>query len=246
MKIRKILILLLLILGNVGSAQSINEFIVKGLKDNDISKKLPPLDTLIARAKAHSPFLKVTLNEQQYRDGVVSFEQRAWLQYINLEAGYNYGVFDNLSNSQIAGDPQSQALFSTEQSRYQVGVSLRLPLSAIINRRANILSKKGEAKKARFETEVAEMELAQKVVSMYNDLLKIHRMFFISSSIVDNFRVQSLRAEKDFANGTINVTEYTRLQQMMNQATMNYELLRSDFVAAVMALRGISGYDFEI
>lgn len=230
----------------VTSAQSINAFIEKGLKENDISKKLPPLDTLIAMAKEFSPFIKVTVSEQQYRDGVVSAEQRAWLEYINFEAGYNYGIFDNLSNSQIAGDPQSQTLFSTEQSRYNVGVSLRLPLSAIINRKARIKSAKGEAEKARFETQVAEVELEQKVVELYNDLLKRHRLFFISRSIVDNFRVQSIRAEKDFANGVINVTEYTRLQQMMNQATMNFELQRSDFISSVMALENIIGTDLNI
>ncbi|MEP3385174.1 MAG: TolC family protein, partial [Flavobacteriaceae bacterium] len=170
----------------------------------------------------------------------------AWLEYINLEAGYNYGIFDNLSNSQLAGDPGSLALFSTEQSRYNVGVSLRLPLSAIINRRARIKSAKGEAEKARFETRVAEVELEQKVVELYNDLLKTHRLFFISGSIVDNFRVQSIRAEKDFGNGIINVTEYTRLQQMMNQATMNYELQRSEFISSVMALESIIGADLNI
>nr|WP_299340724.1 TolC family protein [Allomuricauda sp.] len=239
-------ILLILLTLQTIKAQSINDFIEKGLRENDISKKLPPLDTLISMAKEYSPFIKVTVSEQQYRDGVVSFEQRAWLEYINLEAGYNYGIFDNLSNSQIAGDPQSQQLFSSEQSRYNVGVSVRLPLSAIINRRARILSAKGEAEKARFETQVAEVELEQKVVELYNNLLKHHRMFFISGSIVDNFRVQSLRAEKDFANGVINVTEYTRLQQMMNQATMNFELQRSEFVSSVMALENITGADLNI
>ncbi|MEL6485171.1 MAG: TolC family protein, partial [Bacteroidota bacterium] len=148
-------ILLIFFFAQVASAQSITAFIEKGLEENDISKKLPPLDTLIQMAKDFSPFIKVTVSEQQYRDGVVSAEQRAWLEYINLEAGYNYGIFDNLSNQQIAGDPQSQTLFSTEQSRYNVGVSIRLPLSAIINRRARILSAKGEAEKARFETQVA-------------------------------------------------------------------------------------------
>ena len=125
--------LLLLLLCQLSWGQSINDFIEKSLKENDIAKKLPPIDSLVAMAKEYSPFVKVTVSEQQYRDGVVSAEQRAWLEYINLEAGYNYGIFDNLSNAQIAGDPQSQALFSSEQSRYNVGVSLRLPISAIIN-----------------------------------------------------------------------------------------------------------------
>ena len=108
------------------------------------------------------------------------------------------------------------------------------------------MSAKGEAEKARFETQVAEMELEQKVAELYNDLIKHHRMFFISGSIVDNFRVQSIRAEKDFANGVINVTEYTRLQQMMNQATMNFELQRSEFVGSVIALQNIVGAELNI
>ncbi|MEL7268102.1 MAG: TolC family protein [Bacteroidota bacterium] len=239
-------ILLIFFFAQLVSAQSITAFIEKGLEENDISKKLPPLDTLIQMAKDFSPFIKVTISEQQYRDGVVSAEQRAWLEYINLEAGYNYGIFDNLSNQQIAGDPQSQTLFSTEQSRYNVGVSIRLPLSAIINRRARILSAKGEAEKARFETRVAEVELEQKVQYLYNTVLKNHRMYYVSNSIVDSYRVQSLRAEKDFSSGIINVTEYTRLQQMLNQATMNFELHRSEFIASVMALENIIGAELDI
>jgi len=239
-------ILLIFFFAQLVSAQSITAFIEKGLEENDISKKLPPLDTLILMAKDFSPFIKVTISEQQYRDGVVSAEQRAWLEYINLEAGYNYGIFDNLSNQQIAGDPQSQTLFSTEQSRYNVGVSIRLPLSAIINRRARILSAKGEAEKARFETRVAEVELEQKVQYLYNTVLKNHRMYYVSNSIVDSYRVQSLRAEKDFSSGIINVTEYTRLQQMLNQATMNFELHRSEFIASVMALENIIGAELDI
>ena len=239
-------ILLIFFFAQLVSAQSITAFIEKGLEENDISKKLPPLDTLIQMAKDFSPFIKVTVSEQQYRDGVVSAEQRAWLEYINLEAGYNYGIFDNLSNQQIAGDPQSQTLFSTEQSRYNVGVSIRLPLSAIINRRARILSAKGEAEKARLETRVAEVELEQKVQYLYNTVLKNHRMYYVSNSIVDSYRVQSLRAEKDFSTGIINVTEYTRLQQMLNQATMNFELHRSEFTASVMALENIIGAELDI
>ncbi|MEM7483885.1 MAG: TolC family protein [Bacteroidota bacterium] len=246
MRKSKFIFIVAFLLYGFSYGQAISDFIEKGLKENDISKNLPPIDSLIAMAKEYSPFIKVTVSEQQYRDGVVSAEQRAWLEYINLEAGYNYGIFDNLSNQQIAGDPQSQTLFSTEQSRYNVGVSLRLPLSALVNRKARIKSAKGEAKKARFETQVAEVELEQKVLELYNDLLKTHRLFFISGSIVDNFRVQSIRAEKDFSNGVINVIEYTRLQQMMNQATMNFELQRSEFISSVMALESVIGADLNI
>lgn len=246
MCLRKLVFFVLLTCSLSATGQALNDFIVAGLEQNDLKKKLPPLDSLVMMAKNNSPFIKVTINEQQYRDGVVTAEQRAWLEYISVGANYNYGVFDNLSNAQIAGDPGSQTLFSSEQSRYQLGVTLNLPLSAIINRKARIQSAKGEAKKARYQTEVAEMELEQKVVSLYNLVLKVHRMFFLANSIVDNFRVQSLRAETEFSSGIISINDYTRIQQMLNQANMNLELQRSDFIDALMALEHLTGMKFQI
>ncbi|MDC6365637.1 TolC family protein [Allomuricauda sp. AC10] len=240
------LILAIIVIANLSHAQSIDDFIKKGLEKNDISKSLPPLDSLIEIAKDNSPRLKFFDADHEYWSGNITLAKRDWLRNINLEAGYGYGIFDNLSNQQIAGDPGSQTLFSTEQSRYTVGVSLKMPLASIFNRNRNIKNAKAEADKSKYNKEYAMWELEQLIVRQYNDLLKAHRLFFISNTIVETYKVQSLRAEKDFTNGIINVAEYTRLQQMLNQAISSYESQRAEFLIALKSLEGTVGIEIPI
>ena len=234
------------LIANLAFGQSINDFVERGLDANDISKRLPPLDSLLTIAKENSPRLKFFDADYEYWDGQITLAKRAWLRNINLEAAWGYGIFDNLSNQQIAGDPGSQALFSTEQSRYTVGASVKLPLSTLFNRNREIKNAKAEADKSKYNKDFAMWELEQLIVRQYNDLIKAHRLFFISNSIVETYKVQSIRAEKDFSNGVINVTEYTRLQQMLNQAISAFESQRAEFLIALKSLEGTVGIQIEI
>ncbi len=238
--------LAILLIANLSFAQSINDFVERGLEANDISKRLPPLDSLFTIAKDNSPRLKFFDADYEYWDGQVTLARKSWLRNINLEAAYGYGIFDNLSNQQIAGDPGSQTLFSTEQSRYTLGASIKLPLSSIFNRNREIKNAKAEADKSKFNKDYAIWELEQLIVRQYNDLIRAHRLFFISNSIVETYKVQSIRAEKDFANGVINVTEYTRLQQMLNQAISSFESQRAEFLIALKSLEGTIGIQIDI
>lgn len=232
---------LLLFTATVNS-QSINDFVKKGLETNDISKLLPPLDSLMDKAKLNSPRLKFFDADHEYWDGTVELERRAWLNNINLEAGYGYGIFDNLTMQQLAGDVTAgQALFSTEQSRYTVGASIKLPLASIFNRNRKIKNAQAEADKSKYQKDYAIWELEQLIVRQYNDLVKAHRLFFISSSIVETYNVQSIKAEKDFTSGVISITEYTRLQQMLNQAISTFESQRAEFLIALKSLEGTVG-----
>ncbi|RNC89634.1 MAG: hypothetical protein ED555_09205 [Allomuricauda sp.] len=236
----------IILIANLSFGQSINDFVERGLEANDISKRLPPLDSLMTIARENSPRLKFFDADYEYWDGQVVLAKKSWLRHINLEAGYGYGIFDNLSNQQIAGDPGSQTLFSTEQSRYTVGASLKVPLSSVFNRKREIKNAKAEADKSKYNKEYAIWELEQLIVRQYNDLIRAHRLFFISNSIVETYKVQSIRAEKDFSNGVINVTEYTRLQQMLNQAISSFESQRAEFLIALKSLEGTVGIQIEI
>lgn len=239
-------IIALLLFTFTGNSQSINDFVKKGLEMNDISRLLPPLDSLMDKAKGNSPRLKFFDADHEYWDGTVELERRAWLNNINIEAGYGYGIFDNLSMQQLAGDVTAgQALFTTEQSRYTVGASIKLPLASVFNRNRKIKNAQAEADKSKYQKDYAIWELEQLIVRQYNDLIKAHRLFFISSSIVETYKVQSIRAEKDFTNGIINVTEYTRLQQMLNQAISAFESQRSEFLIALKSLEGTVGIEIN-
>lgn len=243
---RILLFLIVLFLSHQNYGQSVTDFLEAGLEENDIAQKLPPLDSLIAWARENNPYLKSFDSAKELGEGKVALEKRSWLEYISLDAGYGYGIYDNLSNSQIGGDPSSQTLFTSEQNRYSVGASVKMPLSAILNRKRMVKNTKLEAETFKYEQQQAENELRLQVTEQYNELIKFYRLLFINNSIVDTYKAQTVRAEREFADGIMNVTDYTRLLQMINQAKMALEAQKSEFYKAFMTLESTVGVDLKI
>lgn len=237
----------ILLIASVSMAQSLNEFVEKGFEKNDIVRRLPSIDSLIQVAKENSPRLKYFDADAKYWEGRVKVTGRSWLNSIYLDASYGYGVFDNLNNEQIAGDPlASQVLFTLEQSRYNLGVSMKMPLHAIFNRGIEVKTAKAEVERAKYEKEFAIRELEMLVTQQFHEVVRAHRMLLVSSSVVESYKLQALNADKNFTNGIIDITEYTRLQQMLNQSLKTLEFQRSEYEMALSALEGIVGIKIEI
>lgn len=237
----------IVLIANLTMAQALNEFVERGLERNDITSRLPSIDSLIRIAKENSPRLKYFDADAKYWEGKVKVTGRSWLNSIYLDATYGYGVFDNLNNQQIAGDPlASQVLFTLEQSRYNLGVSMKMPLHAIFNRGIEVKTAKAEAERSKYEKEFAVRELEMLVTQRFHEVVRAHRMLLVSSSIVESYKLQALNADKNFTNGVIDITEYTRLQQMLNESLKTLEFQKSEYEMALSILEGIVGIKIEI
>lgn len=229
------------------SAQSKTDFISEKLNANDISKIIPSLDSLIEKAITNSPKLKYLDTDVAYWEIEGEATKNNWLNFVTLGSSYNYGIFDNLSNQQLAGDPTAnQFLISNEQTRYNLGASLQIPISAIVNRKKQIKSAKLEVEKAAYNKLVGENELVELVITRYNNLIREHRMFIITNSMLDAATVQSLEVDKNYKNGIISVSEYTRLNQMLNEAIRSNESQRSAFILSLRLLENSIGSKINI
>ncbi|MEN1784063.1 MAG: TolC family protein [Bacteroidota bacterium] len=239
--------LLLLVSFQWATSQELEEFINITLEKNDITARLPPLDSLIQRAYKRSAELRRNRADQQYFKGLHRLAQTRWIDYFYLEATYSYGVFDNLTAQQLSGTPQaSQTLFSTEQSRYTFGPSVKIPLSAIFNRSNDIKAARSEYKRSVEEAGIYKERLRDEVIRRYSEVIKTHRLLLVYGTTVDTYKVQSLRAEADYLNGIIEVAEYTRLQQMFNEAMVALEAHKSDLALAILLLESITGVQIEV
>lgn len=223
------------------AAQSINEFMEKGLSDHDIAKKLPPLDTLFSWAQEFSPELNILDQEYDYQLTRQRFERKEWLKFFYLEGRYGYGVVANLNDQQTAGDAGLQTLQLNQQNTYYAGVSMKMPLTTIVNRKGAIRLAKMELEMVKYQRIAAEVQLKEIVEIRYRDLIHRNKLLFLSSASVDDLRVQSLRAEKDFVNGIINIEVYTRLQQMYQKALVSHVENQTAFSNAFSALERVIG-----
>ncbi len=233
-----------LFFSGIAKAQLQEDVITKSLRENDFSKELPTLDSLMFFAEQNSPLLRfydadIIINKLK----VVS-EKRDWMEHLAFETDARYGLFDNLILKEDLGT-QDLAASTTEQTRYSVGVSLRIPLSKIADRKNRINIAKSETQKAVYQHEAAIKELRQLVIVQYNNVLKSHRLMIVNNANVTSFKVQVLRAEKDFLNGKINIAELARLREMLARGIENFESNKSAFQLAYLVLQETVGINLK-
>ena len=89
-------------------------------------------------------------------------------------------------------------------------------------------------------------ETRQKVIRQYNDLIVKQKIFRIKSKYLETARINQLMAEKEFLNGVIPVTEYSRLYSITSQAEENYESALMDFKTDYMLLEELTGMKFKL
>lgn len=220
----------------------IEHFIKEQFDKNDIREILPPIDSLIKLAIKRSPELQYQYADERYFKARHRLAQTRWLDYFYLEAVYNYGIFDNLTTQQITGQPQmGNQLLSTTQSRYSFGPSVKIPISAILNRQNDIRAAKAESDRALGGRDMIIAKIREETIKRYNEVIKSHRMLLTIRVMIDTYSIQSIRAKKEFENGIIEVAEFTRLQQMHHEALIAMEGQKADYNLAVQLLEEIIG-----
>ncbi len=236
--------MLLSIGGGQVYAQTYDELLMDVANGIDISERLPPLAELQALAEKNSPYIKMLETDIKMGEAAIKKEKREWLHWVGLEGGIRYGKFDNLVITQDLGLEESNTE-TTEQTRYNVGGYVRIPLSSIIDR-SNVIIAKMDKERAVYQKEVHSKEFRQLVITQYYNVIKEYRGMIIKSNAVENYRVQNVRAKEDFENGIIAVDEYARLEDMLSKAVYDLEDAKLSYAAAYNILEETIGTKIEL
>lgn len=225
-------------------AQTSNEDIGQSIIENEITEMLPPLRNLQDSAEMNSPLLKMYDSDIIIQEMKVKLERREWMDYLGFEASVKYGLFDNLLIVEDLGLTESQTNTS-EQMRYTLGVLFRIPLSAFADNN-NISIAREEKEKLKLKKENTLKELRQLVIIQYYNIVKAHKKMAIYSQDVEVYRVQMIRAEKDYENRQIEVSEFARLHDLSSQALANLEESKAEFAAALQILQETVGVKIKL
>lgn len=225
-------------------AQTSNEDIGQSIIENEIMEMLPPLRNLQDSAEMNSPLLKMYDSDIIIQEMKVKLERREWMDYLGFEASVKYGLFDNLLIVEDLGLTESQTNTS-EQMRYTLGVLFRIPLSAFADNN-NISIAREEKEKLKLKKENTLKELRQLVIIQYYNIVKAHKKMAIYSQDVEVYRVQMIRAEKDYENRQIEVSEFARLHDLSSQALANLEESKAEFATALQILQETVGVKIKL
>lgn len=210
----------------------------------DIIKMLPPLRDLIDSAERNSPLLKLIEADVVIQRLKTVSLKREWMRNIGFEASvrYGYGLLDNFVLSQNFGN---DLYYQNIETRYNIGVFLKIPLSNIYDRSSIKISIK-EQEKANYQLEKTLNELRQLIIVQYNNVVKAHRSLSLRTESLALYQIQAERAEKDYLNGQISISEYARLKEMLTGSLMNLEENKIEFLTALQLLQEAVGVKIEL
>ena len=176
---------------------------------------LPPLAVLYENAKQNPQILSLN-KAQEIAQAEVAKQKRHIFSYVQGHASYSYGKTDMWGNNSSTNSYTTIYQFQgSEQSYWNVGVNVSVPLEDILDLTASVRRKKLEVDKARIEKDIAFDELKKQIATLYikitNDLVTLKTV----SEGAAIYQGAGALNQEDFHQGnmTIEAFAYTKMQE---------------------------------
>lgn len=214
-----------------------------GSKDQTINFSefhLPPLAVLFENAKA-TPQVMSLQKAQEIAEAEVAKQKRHIFSYVNGHASYGYGKTD------MWGQGQSEASYmilkqyqGSEQSYWNVGVSLAVPVEDILDLSAAVRRKKLEVDMAIYNKDRAYDQLKLQIAGLFtkitNDLIRL-KTASENAAIYQGAGALNL---EDFHNGNMSIEDFAWTKQREDGAVSSYQNLQTEIITDILTLEIIT------
>jgi len=213
---------------------------------DDITLRIPPLEDLIDSAIVHSPYLKyvdadIYINKYQEKSA-----KREWMSNLYLDANIATDYYDGLTNNTTSLGDINSVLTNQDNSRYLIGVSIRMPMDDLWDRRNRVKAARKLVERTISERDFRIQEIRKSIIEQYNKLIINQRILKIANDNQIFMSLQMAMAEKEFLNGQLTLYELARLNEMNRKAVTDFEYARIDFYNAYMILQELVGIKFNV
>ena len=177
---------------------------------------LPPLAVLYENAKQNPQILSLN-KAQEIAQAEVAKQKRHIFSYVQGHASYSYGKTDMWGNNSSTQSYTTIYQFQgSEQSYWNVGVNVSVPLEDILDLTASVKRKRLEVDKARLEKDIAFDELKKRIATLY---IKITNNLVTLKTVSEGAAIyQGAGAlnQEDFHQGNMSIEDfaYTKLHEV--------------------------------
>jgi len=196
---------------------------------------LPPLAVLYENAK-QNPIILSLEKAQEIAQAEVAKQKRHIFSYVHGHASYSYGKTDMWGNN--SSTQQYTTLYQyqgNEQSYWNVGVNVSVPLEDILDLKASVKRKKLEVDKAKLEKDIKFEDLKLQIATLYiritNNLVALKTM----SEAAAIYQGAGALNQEDFHQGNMTIENfaYTKLHEVdvVNQYQSKQIQITQDIIA---------------
>ena len=196
---------------------------------------LPPLAVLFENAK-QSPQILTLEKAQEIAQAEVAKQKRHIFSYINGHASYSYGKADMWGQSSSAYNMVLQQYQGSEQSYWNVGVSLAVPIEDILDLKAAVHRKKLEVDRAIIAKDQAydqlKLQIATLFVKITNDLVSLKT----ASENAAMYQGAGALNLEEFHQGNMSIEAFAGTKRLEEGAVSSYQSLQTQITTDIITL----------
>ena len=206
---------------------------------------LPPLSVLFENAKQNPQILSLDKVEQLAKAEVAK-QKRHIFSYVRAHASYSYGktdVYGQMTNNQTGTMnfvPIFESKNGTEQSYWNVGVNLNIPLEDILDWGPSVKRKRLEADKARLEKDIKFDDLKLQISSLYAKITNTLVTLKTASEGAAAYQGAGALNQEDFHQGNMNIEDYAWTKMHELSVVQSYQTLQTNIIQDILTLEIIS------
>ncbi len=213
-----------------------------GSKENSINFSefhLPPLAVLFENAKA-TPQVMSLQKAQEIAEAEVAKQKRHIFSYVHGHASYGYGKTDMWGQGQSEYNIILKQYQGSEQSYWNVGVNLAVPLEDILDLTAAVKRKKLEVDQAIYKKDLAYDQLKLQIATLFtkitNDLIRL-KTASENAAIYQGAGALNL---EDFHNGNMSIEDFAWTKTREDNAVTSYQNLQTAIITDILTLEIIT------
>ena len=207
-------------------------------KDKEINFSefhLPPLAVLFENAKS-TPEILTLEKARQLAQAEVAKQKRHIFSYVRGHASYSYGKSDVWGNNSTTASPMIYQFQGSEQSYWNVGASLAIPVEDILDLGAAVKRKKLAVDQAVLAKDIAydklKLQIATLFVKITNDLVTLKT---IGEGAAAYQGAGALNRE-DFENGNMSIEDFAFTKQRESAQVASYQSLQTSITTDIITL----------
>lgn len=242
-KLRRLLVIVVTVgISSTALAQFDESGIAAGFfdssKDKDINFSefhLPPLAVLFENAKSN-PQLMSLEKAREIAVAEVAKQKREIFSYIQGHASYSYGKTDMWGNNSTTASPIIYQFQGSEQSYWNVGANLSIPLEAILDYGPAVRRKKLEADQAVIQKDIAYDQLKTQIASLFvkitNNLVALKTQGEASAA----YQGAGALNREDFENGNMDIEDFAWTKMHEVSVVTQYQALQTTITTDILTL----------
>ena len=205
-------------------------------KDINFSEfHLPPLAVLFENAKS-SPQIMSLEKARELAQAEVAKEKKHIFSFIKGNASYSYGKTDMWGNNSTTTSPMIYQFQGSEQSYWNIGVNLSVPLEDILDISAAVKRKKIEVEQAAIAKDIAYDELKLQIATLYvritNNLVTLKTYGETAAA----YQGAGALNREDFENGNMTIEDFAWTKQHESAQVKNYQTLQTEITTDILTL----------